>query len=86
MSRQEKLFLLIVALICMALIAAVFFANQKTYYSDAYTPMVENSRHNHDIMEQNRKNRPKVYESEPSAAGFKESEIDKNKGSRFSTY
>lgn len=92
MSRQEKLILFYVGLFCLTVVLVAFFWRSDQYYSSAYAPVVERSVRNRAIMEENRRNEGggsgyTNYDSrQPAAAGFRERDIDKNKGDRFSTY
>lgn len=88
MSRQEKLILLYVGLFCLTVVLVAFFWRSDQYYSNAYAPVVEKAERNRAIIEENR--RGSGYgggsSGQPAAAGFRERDIEKNKGDRFSTY
>lgn len=92
MSRQEKLILVYVGLFCLGLLLLTFFWSSNKYYSNAYTPIVEKSRRDRAIVEQNRRNEEQAGDSssrssdQPTPAGFRERDIEKNRGDRFSTY
>lgn len=93
MSRQEKLILFYVGLFCAALVLISLFWNADKYYSNAYSPIVEKANRDRAIIEQNRRNEERAGNSsggqdseQPSPAGFKERDIEKNRGNRFSTY
>lgn len=85
MTRQEKLILFYVGLFCLAVVIISFAWRSDSYYSNAYTPIVEKSNRNKAIEAQNRKMSGSDSD-QPSAAGFREKDIDKNQGERFSTY
>jgi type II secretory pathway component PulC len=92
MSKTEKLILFYVALFCIALVLVGIFWRSDPYYSKAYTPVVEKSNAERAIIEQNRINEAQNgngsgKESEqPVPSGFRERDIDKKTGDRFSTY
>ncbi len=96
MSKQEKLILIYVGLFCATLIVLAFLWRSDKYYSNAYAPIVEKSERNKAIIEQNRRTEQARYSnsdsqgsgtsSQPRPAGFREQDIDKNRGDRFSTY
>lgn len=92
MTRQEKLILFYVGIFCAALVLISLFWNADKYYSGAYTPVVEKANRDRAIIEQNRRNEERAGDSsgqdsqQPNPAGFKERDIEKNRGNRFSTF
>ncbi len=88
MTKQEKLILFYVGLFCVAVVIISFAWRSDSYYSDAYSPIVEKSNQNKAIEAENRKMSGQFGSDsdQPSAAGFREKDIDKSKGDRFSTY
>lgn len=88
MTKHEKLILFYVGLFCLAVVIISFAWRSDSYYSNAYSPVVEKSNQNRAIEAQNRKIAEKNgdYSDQPSAAGFREKDIDKSQGDRFSTY
>ncbi|WP_303673527.1 hypothetical protein [Vampirovibrio chlorellavorus] len=88
MTQQEKLILFYVGLFCLAVVIISFAWRSDSYYSNAYTPVVEKSNRNKAIEAQNRKmdGQSGSDSNQPNAAGFREKDIDKNRGERFSTY
>lgn len=96
MTRQEKLILFYVGLFSLALVLIAFFWNADKYYSNAYSPVVEKANRDRAIIEQNRQKEQRAGRSEgqgrsngsnqPRPAGFREQDIDKKRGERFSTY
>lgn len=92
MSRQEKLILFYVGLFCTALVLISFFWNADKYYTNAYAPVVEKANRDRGIIEQNKRNEARAGGSsdqssrQPTPAGFKERDMEKNRGDRFSTF
>ncbi|WP_373531861.1 hypothetical protein [Vampirovibrio sp.] len=92
MSKQEKIFLFCVGVFSLTLVLVSFFWRSNQYYSDAYAPVVEKSNAKRAIAEENRKNEGKTgrytpkNSEQPLPSGFRERDIDKKEGDRFSTY
>lgn len=80
MSKQEKLILFYVGLFCIALAIISYVWQSDQYYSNAYTPVVEKARLERAIREDEQSSK------QPAPAGFREKDIDKNRGNGFSTY
>lgn len=72
------LFCVLLFFIGMAVVSVIWNANG--YYTRAYTPVVNEARERHAI------NHPEERSKQPRARGFRESEIKKHHGDRFSTY
>jgi type II secretory pathway component PulC len=92
MNKTEKMILFYVALFCATLVLISIFWRSNPYYSKAYTPIVEKSNAERAIVEQNRireaesGNNSGKKSEQPMPSGFREQDIDKKTGDRFSTY
>ena len=87
-NRQERFFLYMVVLIVISLGIVVFTWNGTGFYQRSYTPMVERAREQgnpimHSKSGQTKNNRGS---SQPRPAGFREGDIEKKRGSGYSTY
>lgn len=92
MNKQEKLILFYVGLFCLLIVLVSFFWRSDQYYSNAYAPMVEKSNRDRAIVEKNKETERRsggysARESQqPLPSGFRERDIEKSRGDRFSTY
>jgi hypothetical protein len=85
MSNKEKLFLFCVFLFCTGLIIVSCVWNANKFYAGAYSPLIQQSIERKQEVEAYKKAHGDSSD-EPHPAGFKESDIDKEHGDRYSTY
>jgi uncharacterized protein YxeA len=85
MTKRGKLILIVIVMFCLGILVASFFWHSDTLYSGAYAPMVQKSLERQEA-ERVRKKETGETSDEPQAPGFKEKDIDRQKGSGFSTY
>jgi hypothetical protein len=85
LSKKEQLFLFYVGLFCTGLIIVSFAWNANKFYTSAYTPVVQQAIERRAEIEAYKKAHGESS-NEPRAAGFKESDMDKQQGDRYSTY
>jgi hypothetical protein len=85
LSRQDKLILFCVSLFCIGLVIVTFVWNSNKYYTGAYSPIVKRSIENRKEIEAYRKAHGESSD-QPSAPGFREKDIKKERGRGYSTY
>ena len=83
MKKQLKLLLVIMVAFFIGLVVMSFFWRDDNTYKNAYTPMVEKSL---ERQKENSQERDEDSSVEPHAPGFREKDIDRQHGDRFSTY
>lgn len=85
MSNKDKLVLFYVFLFCMGLIIVSSVWNANKFYSSAYGPLVQRSLERKEAAEAYKKEHGDSSD-EPHSKGFRESDIKKEHGDRYSTY
>lgn len=86
LTKQERYFIFIIGLVLAGVVVVIFAWNWKggtDFYSRSYAPVVQRSQEQRRLLDELDK---KVRSSQPRPAGFKESEIEKTRGDRYSTY
>ena len=89
MTKKLKLILIIIALFLIGMVFASIFWHGDNLYKGAYAPMVEKSqlRQQEERPAQNDQNDGHDgYSDQPQAPGFKEKDIERQRGDGFSTY
>lgn len=87
MSPQSKfvIFCIILGFIAFAMISSTWNAN--SFFASAYRPVIEESAQRQEAAQRARDGKdPSKPSSEPHAPGFKEGEIEKERGHRYATY
>lgn len=85
MGKTGKLIIFVIVVFCLGILIASFFWRDNTIYSGAYAPMVEKAQARK-AAELERQKQSGEASEEPHAKGFREKDIDRQKGNGFSTY
>ena len=85
MNQQSKQILIVIVVLCLGMLIAAFIWQGDSLYSGAYAPMVEQS-NDRKAIEKHIEDQEAPPSVEPQAPGFKERDIDKQKGNGFNTY
>lgn len=83
MSKSLKLTLIVIILVMLGLVIANAFWHGDSLYKGAYAPIVEKSQLR---QQEERQSDAEDHSDEPQAPGFKEKDIDRQRGDGFSTY
>jgi len=81
MSKQVKLLLFVLILFAIGLVVASVFWQGDTIYSGAYAPIVKRAQQRK--LQADQEN---GHSEQPDAPGFKEKDIDRQKGDGYATY
>lgn len=82
MSKTGKLLVFILIIFSIGLVLASIYWHGDTLYQGAYAPIVEKSQQRKQADQQD----DGGSSNQPTPPGFKERDIDRQKGDRFATY